>query len=48
MWRAIPVLRPLGLAASLPLMLSLLEGAYRASLRVRPHLQRLVRRSWSA
>jgi len=42
MWRAIPRLRPLGLLARNPLALRLLEAAYRAFLRVRPRLQRLV------
>jgi predicted DCC family thiol-disulfide oxidoreductase YuxK len=40
MWRAIPLLRPLGLAARNPLVLALLERGYRAFLRVRPRLQR--------
>ena len=42
MWRAIPLLRPLGLAARNGLVLALLERAYRAFLRVRPALQRLA------
>jgi predicted DCC family thiol-disulfide oxidoreductase YuxK len=42
MWRAIPVLRPVGLLARNPLALRVLEAAYRAFLRVRPRLQRLV------
>lgn len=42
MWRAIPVLRPLGLAARQPLVLALLERGYRGFLRVRPRLQRLL------
>ena len=42
MWRQIPMLRPLGLAARSPLVLRLLERAYRVFLRVRPRLQRLV------
>lgn len=41
MWRAIPLLRPFGLAARNPLVLGLLERAYRRFLRVRPRLQRL-------
>lgn len=41
MWRAIPLLRPLGLAARRPWVLALLERLYRAFLRVRPRLQRL-------
>ncbi|UUR07603.1 DCC1-like thiol-disulfide oxidoreductase family protein [Sphingomonas glaciei] len=40
MWRAIPVLRPLGEAARFPPLLALLELAYRGFLRVRPALQR--------
>lgn len=42
MWRAIPALRPLGLAARLPGVLPLLELGYRAFLKVRPLLQRLA------
>jgi predicted DCC family thiol-disulfide oxidoreductase YuxK len=41
MWRAIPLLRPLGLAARWPAIAWLLERAYRRFLRVRPALQRL-------
>lgn len=44
MWRAIPVLRPLGLAARSPLVLRLLETLYRGFLVVRPGLQRVFRR----
>lgn len=44
MWRAIPVLRPLGLAARVPLVLTFFELAYRTFLRVRPRLQRLAMR----
>jgi predicted DCC family thiol-disulfide oxidoreductase YuxK len=40
MWRAIPVLRPLGLAARSPWVLVLLERAYRRFLKVRPRLQK--------
>lgn len=43
MWRAIPLLRPLGLAAKLPPILWLLERAYRGFLRVRPAIQRRMR-----
>ena len=43
MWRAIPVLRPLGLAARNPWMLAVLERLYRAFLHVRPRLQQLMR-----
>jgi len=42
MWRAIPVLRPLGLAARRPWVLALLEWGYRQFLRVRPRLQRIA------
>ncbi len=44
MWRAIPVLRPLGLAARVPPVLHILERGYRAFLRIRPRLQRLAMR----
>ena len=44
MWRQIPLLRPLGLAARNPLMLALLERAYLGFLRLRPRLQGLARR----
>lgn len=43
MWRAIPLLRPLGLAARWPLVEQGLEAAYRAFLQVRPRLQRWLR-----
>ena len=39
MWRAIPALRPLGLAARNRWVLSALERLYRVFLRVRPWLQ---------
>ena len=42
MWRAIPVLRPLGLAARNLIFLAVLERAYLLFLRVRPRLQRLL------
>lgn len=44
MWRAIPLLRPLGLLARSPTILRVLETAYLGFLRVRPALQRVVRR----
>ena len=44
MWRAIPILRPLGIAAQWPPFLAVLEMGYRGFLRVRPYLQRFVRR----
>lgn len=40
MWRAIPMLRPMGMLARRPIVLRLLEGAYVRFLRVRPTLQR--------
>lgn len=43
MWRAIPVLAPLGHAARWPPLLAALEWAYLGFLRVRPWLQRAVR-----
>jgi predicted DCC family thiol-disulfide oxidoreductase YuxK len=45
MWRAIPWLRPLGIAARVPWVLALLERGYLMFLRVRPRLQRLVARA---
>lgn len=42
MWRTIPVLRPIGLAARVPWVLALLERLYVIFLRVRPRLQRLL------
>ncbi|MEO0420882.1 MAG: DUF393 domain-containing protein [Pseudomonadota bacterium] len=44
MWRAIPVLRPIGELARLAPVLWALERLYRGFLRVRPRLQALVRR----
>ena len=44
MWRAIPVLRPLGIAARNEMVLRLLERAYLHFLRFRPWLQARVRR----
>lgn len=44
MWRAIPLLRPLGLLARNGLMLAWLERLYLAFLKVRPRLQRWARR----
>ncbi len=41
MWRAIPILRPLGLIADLPVFRPLFEAGYRVFLRLRPRLQRL-------
>lgn len=45
MWRAIPILRPIGLLARIPLVLALMERGYLAFLRVRPRLRRLARPS---
>lgn len=41
MWRAIPLLRPFGLAARHPLVLEALEALYLRFLKVWPRLQRL-------
>ena len=41
MWRAIPLLRPLGLAARWSPVLAVLEAAYLRFLKIRPRLQRL-------
>jgi predicted DCC family thiol-disulfide oxidoreductase YuxK len=41
-WRAIPVLRPLGLAARNSVVLAALEHLYRGFLAIRPRLQRLA------
>ncbi|WP_017672603.1 DUF393 domain-containing protein [Blastomonas sp. AAP53] len=43
MWRAIPLLRPLGLLARNPLALRGLEALYLRFLKVRPRLQAWVR-----
>ena len=43
MWRAIPSLRPLGLIARWRPALNMLEWLYVRFLKVRPHLQKLVR-----
>ncbi|MCX7675781.1 MAG: DUF393 domain-containing protein [Alteraurantiacibacter sp.] len=44
MWRAIPLLRPLGLAARWQPVLGLLEWLYLRFLKIRPHLQGLFSR----
>lgn len=44
MWRAIPLLRPIGLAARNRLVLAGLEAGYRRFLRIRPRLQHFLRR----
>jgi predicted DCC family thiol-disulfide oxidoreductase YuxK len=43
MWRAIPLLWPLGIIGRLPYVLKLLEYAYRGFLRIRPLLQNWFR-----
>lgn len=43
MWRAIPMLRPLGILAGWRPMTPLFEAGYRIFLRLRPRLQRLLR-----
>ena len=42
MWRAIPLLRPLGIAARQPWILKRLEQAYLVFLRLRPRLQKFA------
>ena len=42
MWRAIPMLRPIGLAARVPWVLATLDQLYLVFLRFRPRLQRLL------
>lgn len=44
MWRCIPLLRPLGLTARVPWVLTALERLYGLFLRIRPRLQRALRR----
>ena len=44
MWRAIPLLLPIGLAARNTVVLSGLEALYRVFLRFRPALQKFARR----
>lgn len=45
MWRAIPMLRPLGVLARNRMVLAVLEKLYGWFLRIRPQLQSLVRRA---
>jgi len=45
MWRAIPLLRPLGWVARNAMVLAALESLYLRFLRVRPRLQRLAQRA---
>ncbi len=42
MWRVIPVLRPLGLAARVPIILKALEWLYLRFLKLRPTLVRIL------
>ena len=42
LWRQLPLLKPLGLLARMPLVLRMLEKAYDQFLRVRPALQRFL------
>lgn len=43
MWRAIPLLRPFGLLARLPVVLAVLEALYLRFLKVRPHIQKWLK-----
>lgn len=43
MWRAIPLLRPIGLLARVPAVLAILEALYLQFLRVRPHIQKRLK-----
>ncbi len=42
MWRAIPLLKPLGFLARNPVILDILERLYLRFLKIRPHLQKLL------
>jgi predicted DCC family thiol-disulfide oxidoreductase YuxK len=44
MWRAIPLLRPIGLLARVPGVLAILEALYQQFLKLRPHIQTRFRR----
>jgi predicted DCC family thiol-disulfide oxidoreductase YuxK len=44
MWRAIPLLRPMGIAGRNPIILAGLERVYRLFLHVRPKLQAMARK----
>lgn len=44
MWRTIPLLKPLGYVARIPLFLSALEALYVQFLKIRPSLQRWMRK----
>ena len=43
MWRAIPILRPIGLLARLPGALAVLEALYLQFLKVRPRIQKRLK-----
>jgi predicted DCC family thiol-disulfide oxidoreductase YuxK len=43
MWRAIPLLRPIGLLARIPVFLVALDWLYAGFLRIRPAIQRKMR-----
>lgn len=43
MWRAIPLLRPIGLLARIPGVLAILEALYLQFLKVRPHIQKRLK-----
>lgn len=43
MWRAIPMLRPIGLLARVPAVLAILEALYLQFLKVRPHIQKRLK-----
>ncbi|WP_373490573.1 thiol-disulfide oxidoreductase DCC family protein [Parasphingorhabdus sp.] len=43
MWRAIPLLRPIGLLARAPAVLAILEALYLQFLKVRPHIQKRLK-----
>jgi predicted DCC family thiol-disulfide oxidoreductase YuxK len=45
MWRAVPLLKPLGLAARVPFVLGLLERLYVRFLRIRPNLQKALQKA---
>lgn len=45
MWRAVPLLRPIGSAARNPIVAALLESLYCGFLAVRPRLQQLARKT---
>jgi len=43
MWRAIPILRPIGLLARIPGVLTVLEALYLQFLKIRPHIQKRLK-----